>query len=359
MKFGCSFAHDRVPRATRGRHVRKIYKPNGPVNIACRRVELLREMQHFPQTHTRIDEDRQEADSAQRESPAFTSSSQVCHPTPGQAVESIAELLYTGSADSQEHQPGDNVTAESAIIHDLGNDSFGNDAHPTGSPPSWVDPTSDRFLASDVPTIIPQRSHDHLGRLHSYTSAVTAIGSHTSPQSPFVFESSLRSPQSSPASTIWPSQYEEKDVLQWLDVFFERLHATLPIVDKALYRDFMLRHHHADKDFAALILALCSLAIVGPVYRKERDSMVARTSLAKDMLASAATLRTSYDFGEQPNLEATTVTSFFMVRIISIVYEMSEADYTIVCRSFRHGPPESSLVAIERSSRMRASPRSA
>jgi hypothetical protein len=74
----------------------------------------------------------------------------------------------------------------------------------------------------------------------------------------------------------------------------------------------MLRRHHTDKDFAALLLALCSLAVVGPVYQQERASMPARLRLAKDMLASAATLRTSYDFGEQSDLETATATSFFM-----------------------------------------------
>ncbi|KAJ9634418.1 hypothetical protein H2204_006243 [Knufia peltigerae] len=203
-------------------------------------------------------------------------------------------------------------SSKAQSTNSVGSDSFGNAAHAAERHPSWVAPTPGGFLASDVLAAIPQGSIDHLGRLDSYASAATAIGSHTSPQSPLAFEGNLRSPQSTITSTIWPNQYDEKDILQWLDVFFERLHATLPIVGKVLYRDFMLRQHHGDKDFAALILSLCSLAVVGPVYRKERDSMVARTSLAKDMLASAANLRTSYDFGEQPSLEATTVTSFFM-----------------------------------------------
>lgn len=314
-------------------------------------------MQDSPQTHTRADEDSQETESSQRESPAFTSSSHVSHPTPDPG-ETIAGLLYTASADAQEPQSNDNQIIEGTIDHSVGSDSFGNAAHAAERHPSWVAPTPGGFLASDVLAAIPQGSIDHLGRLDSYASAATAIGSHTSPQSPLAFEGNLRSPQSTITSTIWPNQYDEKDILQWLDVFFERLHATLPIVGKVLYRDFMLRQHHGDKDFAALILSLCSLAVVGPVYRKERDSMVARTSLAKDMLASAANLRTSYDFGEQPSLEATTVTSFFMVRIIMIVYEMVEVDYSIVCRSLRYGSSESSLVAIERSSRVWASPRS-
>ncbi|KIW21643.1 hypothetical protein PV08_02223 [Exophiala spinifera] len=288
-----------------------LLKPNRPPNVVCRRVELLRGTQDFAQAHTLDDEDLQEAGSSQREPPTFRTSSSVSLSSPD-AEESITNLLYTGSADTQgnqsdaSHRPGDTV------ILDLGNDSLNHVAVTIDRAPAWGQPTPDCFLSSDVPAMVPQQSLDHVERLNSYTVAATAIGSHTSPQSPLGIETSLHSPQSTVTSSKWPLQYDEKDILQWLEVFFERLHATLPIVDKGLYRDFMLRRHHTDKDFAAMILGLCSLAVVGPVYRKERNSMAARTCLAKDMLASAANLRTSYDFGEQQNLETTTVTSFFM-----------------------------------------------
>lgn len=119
-------------------------------------------------------------------------------------------------------------------------------------------------------------------------------------------------PQASSASSIWPEKFEEGDILQWLDIFFDRLYSTLPIVDRAqLYRDFMHQRHHSDAGFAALILSLCSLSLVQPVFKKERVSMPAREQHAKEMLNSVIKLRTSFDFGERLSLE-TTATSFFM-----------------------------------------------
>ena len=113
-------------------------------------------------------------------------------------------------------------------------------------------------------------------------------------------------------SGTWPSQYTDYEILQWLDIFFDRLYCTLPIANRAsIYRELMLGRHHADADFGAMILSICAVSLVQPVYMRERASMKSREEHAKEMLNSAAKLRSSFDFGEHPSIEA-TVTSFLM-----------------------------------------------
>jgi len=153
--------------------------------------------------------------------------------------------------------------------------------------------------------VLNRNSHEHQANRpqpsHSYHSATAVVRTQGSPDSQ---QTSMGA--SGYLNRMRLNRYGQASLRKGISCkglmcFFDRLHSTLPVVDRALYRDLMLRRHHTDKDFAALILALCSLAVVGPVYQKERVSMTARIGLAKHMLASAAHLRTSYDFCEQPS----------------------------------------------------------
>ncbi|KIW65880.1 hypothetical protein PV04_08096 [Phialophora macrospora] len=106
-------------------------------------------------------------------------------------------------------------------------------------------------------------------------------------------------------------EFQDADLLQWVNVFFERLYSTLPIVDRlAMYKGLMLGRHKSDLEFASLTLALCSLALVQPVFKAECGSMPLRTERAVRMLSIAIKMR-SISFGENMTFDG-TVTSFLL-----------------------------------------------
>ncbi|KAH7019663.1 hypothetical protein EDB80DRAFT_205720 [Ilyonectria destructans] len=105
--------------------------------------------------------------------------------------------------------------------------------------------------------------------------------------------------------------FDENEVLPWLNIFFERLYSTLPIVNHlAVYQDVMNGRQDTDAHFATMMLSLCALALIQPVFKAEYSSMPTRTALATKMLRSALQAR-DFDFGENMTLEA-VVASFFM-----------------------------------------------
>ncbi|KAK5044918.1 hypothetical protein LTR84_010290 [Exophiala bonariae] len=105
--------------------------------------------------------------------------------------------------------------------------------------------------------------------------------------------------------------FSESDVMPWINIFFDRLYPTLPIVNRfALYRDIVGRRQSRDPDFAAMVLSLSALALIQPVLREEHESMPSRTALATKMLQAAIKLRT-HTFGENLSV-VSVVSSFFM-----------------------------------------------
>jgi hypothetical protein len=119
------------------------------------------------------------------------------------------------------------------------------------------------------------------------------------------------SPDSLGSSGYSLQEFQDADLLQWVNVFFERLYSTLPIVDRlAMYKGLMLGRHKSDLEFASLTLALCSLALVQPVFKAECGSMPLRTERAVRMLSIAIKMR-SIRFGENMTFDG-TVTSFLL-----------------------------------------------
>lgn len=120
----------------------------------------------------------------------------------------------------------------------------------------------------------------------------------------------------SPATTTfddasWPAAISHNDILRWIDVYFDRLYLTLPVVNRTiLYQDLMLGRHKEDTDFASMILSICALAIIQPVFREEYDFMPARRDLAIKMLQAALSLR-RFDYGENATVEG-AIASFFI-----------------------------------------------
>ncbi|KEF56361.1 uncharacterized protein A1O9_07942 [Exophiala aquamarina CBS 119918] len=108
-----------------------------------------------------------------------------------------------------------------------------------------------------------------------------------------------------------PSAFSEGDVMPWINIFFDRLYPTLPIVNRfSLYRDIVAGRQSQDRDFTAMVLSLSALALVQPVLREEYESMPSRITLATNMLQAAMRSRT-HTFGENLTV-VTVVASFFM-----------------------------------------------
>ncbi|KAH7121832.1 hypothetical protein B0J13DRAFT_158963 [Dactylonectria estremocensis] len=146
---------------------------------------------------------------------------------------------------------------------------------------------------------------------HPSTDAVVT-GSTLVPREFPVLEHGSFSPSSSrPAACRRCIAFDESEVLPWLNIFFDRLYSTLPIVNHlAVYQDVMNGRQDTDANFATMILSLCALALIQPVFKAEYSSMPTRTALATKMLRSALQAR-DFDFGENITLEA-VVASFFM-----------------------------------------------
>lgn len=137
--------------------------------------------------------------------------------------------------------------------------------------------------------------------LYRTTSGQTYLSHHTNtPPAITTFE-----------DTAWPAAISHNDILRWIDVYFDRLYLTLPVVNRtALYQDLMLGRHKEDADFSSMILSICALAITQPVLREEYEFMPARRELATKMLQAALSLR-RFDFGENVTVQG-AIASFFI-----------------------------------------------
>lgn len=122
---------------------------------------------------------------------------------------------------------------------------------------------------------------------------------------------SMRFEPSISGESTWPVGISQNDILPWIEVYFDRLYLTLPLVNRTtLYQDLLLGRHKEDPDFSSMILSMCALSMTQPVLREEHESMPARGELATRMLQAALNVR-RVDFGEHVNVEG-TIASFFI-----------------------------------------------
>lgn len=115
------------------------------------------------------------------------------------------------------------------------------------------------------------------------------------------------------ASTdVWPSKVNEMTLLPWIDVYFKRLHPTIPVLNRNnLYSDMLLRKHRTDPQYGAMLLSLCAFAMTQPVQMHERASMPSRTVQARMLMEESVKMRVAADFGEDPSVEM-ILASFFL-----------------------------------------------
>lgn len=114
------------------------------------------------------------------------------------------------------------------------------------------------------------------------------------------------------AVKFWPWGISQEAMLPWMDVYFERLHPTVPVLNRTtLYQEMILRRHHHDPQFGAMLLALCAFAMTQPVQIHEIQSAPSRSAQANILLEESVKMRTTVDFGENPSLHM-VLTSFFI-----------------------------------------------
>jgi len=111
---------------------------------------------------------------------------------------------------------------------------------------------------------------------------------------------------------LWPSSISQEALLPWIDVYFKRLHPTVPVLNRTMvYQEMLLRKHHHDPQFGAMLLALCAFAMTQPVQIHEVASTPSRSVQARMLLEESIKMRMTVDFGEDPSVHM-ILASFFI-----------------------------------------------
>jgi len=114
------------------------------------------------------------------------------------------------------------------------------------------------------------------------------------------------------STEIWPKTISQDALLPWIDVYFKRLHPTVPLLSRTvIYQEMLLRTHHHDPHFGAMLLALCAFAMTQPVQIHEVASSPSRSVQARMLLEESIKMRMTVDFGENPSVYM-ILTSFFI-----------------------------------------------
>ena len=110
----------------------------------------------------------------------------------------------------------------------------------------------------------------------------------------------------------WPSTINEANMVPWIDVYFDRLHPTIPVLNRSsLYTSMLTQEHRRNSQFGAMLLSLCAFSLTQPIEINERPTTSSRALQARAMMHEATKMRSCSDFGENPTIEA-VLTSFFL-----------------------------------------------
>lgn len=103
----------------------------------------------------------------------------------------------------------------------------------------------------------------------------------------------------------WPSVITDENLIRWLDIYFERLYPTLPILKRAsLFARLLAQEHRNNPDFGAMLLSLSAFALIQPVrVSEQQSSSSSREQVVNLLLTEAVKMRTAVDFGQAPTLD--------------------------------------------------------
>lgn len=165
--------------------------------------------------------------------------------------------------------------------------------------PAFGFPDSNIYVQSALPPIVPVH-YDH-SELNVQPAESDTFTQHSSPAQPV-----------DDTTNIWPSYISEASLIPWIDVYFDRLHPTLPVLNRSALLTRLFNHEYChNHTFAAMLLSLCAFALTQPIEIAERQTTSTRATQARLMMTEAVKLRNSSDFGENPTIEA-ILTSFFL-----------------------------------------------
>lgn len=112
--------------------------------------------------------------------------------------------------------------------------------------------------------------------------------------------------------SVWPVTINEANMIPWIDVYFDRLHPTLPLLNRSsLFTRMLAKEHRRNPQFGSMLLSLCAFALTQPIEINERPTSSSRASQARLMIHEATKMRSCSEFGEHPTIEA-VLTSFFL-----------------------------------------------
>jgi hypothetical protein len=123
---------------------------------------------------------------------------------------------------------------------------------------------------------------------------------------------SMQSESQDGSDESWPDSINEANMIPWIDVYFDRLHPTVPVLSRSsLFTRMMCQEHRKNSQFGSMVLSLCAFSLTQPIEINERATTSSRATQARLMMHEATKMRSCSDFGEHPTIEA-VLTSFFL-----------------------------------------------
>ncbi|KAJ0420799.1 hypothetical protein BJY00DRAFT_122101 [Aspergillus carlsbadensis] len=180
--------------------------------------------------------------------------------------------------------------------------------------PSFGFPGSSIFVKQTLPPIIDESANLALGNTPSFLPRTTITPDMQSENLNGVLPHGEHVPSAfQTQGEIWPPYINETSLIPWLDVYFDRLHATLPVLSRStLFTQLVLHEHRRNPQFGAMLLSLCAFSLTQPIDISERPTSSSRADQAKILVQEATRMRFSLaDFGENPTIDA-VLTSFFL-----------------------------------------------
>lgn len=166
-------------------------------------------------------------------------------------------------------------------------------------------PGTNVYLRPSLPSII--QTEADVG-----PTTTTATKLEPSPSSMALSNLTPHAPEENKLHSVWPSSIIEANMIPWIDVYFDRLHPTLPMLNRSsLFTRMLAQEHRTNHQFGAMLLSLCAFSLTQPIEIDERPTSSSRAGQARSMMHEATQMRSSSDFGENPTIEA-VLTSFFL-----------------------------------------------
>ncbi|KKY14439.1 putative c6 transcription [Diplodia seriata] len=174
---------------------------------------------------------------------------------------------------------------------------------PAPPPDAWTQSEDDYLMPASQPQPAQPSNNAFDDPMFSLLARPPAPSSATLHQGP----PSLPDPTS-----LWPLGITDENLIRWIDVYFERLYPTLPILKRSsIFARLLSQEHRTNPDFGAMLLALSAFSLIQPVRISEWSSASSRENMVNFMLTESVKMRASVDFGENPSLDA-ILTSVFL-----------------------------------------------